>query len=95
MSADVFMLLVFWGGRKGPPSLGVGVCNQVTSSPFPTLNQRHQNLPAELIAQFSTVEYELQTPPAGAFTRLCYVHVYSDVHLHAAHFTLRNKNKDS
>lgn len=46
------------GGRAPPNRL---VHNQSTPNQPPP-----QNLPAELIGQFSTVEYELQTPPAGA-----------------------------
>lgn len=52
-----------WGAQPPIPSL---------NQPIPPhIHPTTQNLPAELIGQFSTVEYELQTPPAGKITRIC------------------------
>jgi hypothetical protein len=55
------------GGREGVHSLTTNT-HAPYSNHFPphyAENISEQNLPVELFAQYTTVEYELQVPPAG------------------------------
>jgi len=54
--------------RTHPVAISCVVCVRCTRNHFPphySENISETNLPAELIPQFTTVEYELQTPPCG------------------------------